>query len=72
MITTHKPESDSEIITFFEEESSDLRTDLAIWAVKRSLLGTPPQIEVRDLCGGQFLYFGMETGLRFRFRLGFS
>lgn len=72
-----------------EEESSDLRSDLAKWAVKnkatrtsadelllvlhkpghrlpkdaRILLGTPPEIEVRDLCGGQFLYFGVETGL---------
>lgn len=29
----------------------------------RTLLGTPHKIEVRDLCGGQFLYFGVETGL---------
>ena len=28
----------------------------------RTLLGTPPQLEVRDLRGGQFLYFSVETG----------
>lgn len=88
----HPPDSDdsdSEVEHFSEKESSNLKTDLAKWAVKnrvmrtsidellsvlrqhghrlpkdaRTLLGTPPQIEVMDLCGGQFLYFGVQTGL---------
>ncbi len=29
----------------------------------RTLLGMPSEIEISDLCGGQFLYFGVETGL---------
>lgn len=29
----------------------------------RTLLGTPSEIDVTDLCGDQFLYFGVETGL---------
>lgn len=71
------------------DEPSDLRSDLAKWAVKnketrtsvdellsvlrkhrhclpkdaRTLLGTPRQVETQELCGGQYLYFGLECGI---------
>lgn len=83
-------ESDHGTITdTFSDELSDLRSDLAKWAVQnkatrtsvdellsvlrkhghrlpkdaRTLLGTPRQVEERELCGGQYLYFGLESGI---------
>lgn len=29
----------------------------------RTLMKTPRQINIRELCGGEYLYFGVETGL---------
>lgn len=82
-------ESDDAETGTSSDELSDLRSDLAKWAVKnkatrasvdellsvlrkhghrlpkdaRTLLGTPHQVEVQELCGGQYLYFGLESGI---------
>ena len=29
----------------------------------RTLLKTPRQVEAQELCGGQYLYFGLESGI---------
>lgn len=82
-------ESDDTETGSSSDEISDLRSDLAQWAVwnkttrtsvyellcvlrkhghrlpkdARTLLGTPRHVDTQDLCGGQYLYFGLESGL---------
>ncbi len=85
----YSSESDDTETGSSSDEISDLRSDMAKWAVRnkatrtsvdellsllrkhghrlpkdaRTLLGTPRHVDAQDLCGGQYLYFGLESGL---------